>query len=62
MLYLKNNKQYSIISASLFNSPAKFIKIIKKKNPNVFIGNISDYNNEKENIEYLNKLKNEKKI
>lgn len=52
----KNNKKY-IIKTSLSRSPREFIKLIKKKNNDIFIGNINEYKKQKEEIEYIKEKK-----
>lgn len=60
LLYLRNGKKY-VIKTNLLKSSYPFIKILKKKNPDLFIGNIKDYKIQKENKKYLENLKRETK-
>lgn len=64
ILYLKNNKKYIIKTpiALLINSYYNFVKLIKKKNPDIFIGNINDYEREKDNIKHVKEIKNRTRL
>lgn len=61
LLYLKSGKKYTI-RTSFFTTAYHFAKIVKKKNPNIFIGDIKEYRKEKKNIEYLEKLKSKTRV
>lgn len=64
VLHLKDNKKFIIKTpmALFINSYYSFIKLIKKKNSDIFIGNINDYENEKDNIEKIKKIKIRTKV
>ncbi len=61
IIYLKNNKKY-IIKTSLSRSSREFVKLIKKKNNDIFIGNINEYKKQKEEIEYIKEIKKRTRI
>lgn len=61
IIHLKNNKKY-IIKTSLSRSPREFIKLIMKKNNDIFIGNINEYKKQKEEIEYIKEIKKRTRI
>lgn len=60
-IYLKNNKKY-IIKTSLFKPTSKFVKLIKKKNNDIFFGDIKEYKKQKDKIEYVKELKERTRI
>lgn len=64
ILYLENGKKYVVKTpiALFTGSYYNFAQLIKKKNPNIFIGSINDYNREKETIENVKKIKNRTRI
>ena len=57
----KNNKKY-IIKTSLSRSSHEFVKLIKKKNNDIFIGDINEYKIQKEKIEYIKQIKERTRI
>lgn len=60
MIYLKNNKKYVIKS---FNgNTQKFVKLIKKKNNDAFIGDIKEYEKQKQQLKYIKEIKRKTKI
>ena len=61
IIYLKNNKRY-MIKTSISRSSHEFIKLIKKKNNDIFIGNINEYKKQKEKIEYIKQIKERTRI
>ena len=61
IIYLKNNKKY-IIKTSLSRSSHEFVKLIKKKNNDIFIGDINEYKIQKEKIEYIKQIKERTRI
>lgn len=61
IIYLKNNKKY-IIKTSLSKNSHEFVKLIKKKNNDIFIGNINEYKKQKDKIEYIKEIKKRTRI
>lgn len=61
IIYLKNNKKY-IIKTSISTNNCEFVKSIKRKNKDIFIGSITEYKKQKDKIEYIKKIKNKTRI
>ena len=51
-----------MIKTSISRSSREFIKLIKKKNNDIFIGNINEYKKQKEKIEYIKQIKERTRI
>lgn len=61
IIYLKNGNNIKI-KTDLTIGSNKLILLIKKKNPDVFIGDINEYKKEKNIIEHLKKVKDKTRI
>ena len=51
-----------MIKTSISRSSHEFIKLIKKKSNDIFIGNINEYKKQKEKIEYIKQIKERTRI
>jgi hypothetical protein len=61
IIYLNNGKKY-VLYEQLAKNPKKIITLIKKKNPNVYIGNINDFKKNQVNIEKINEIKKKTRV
>ncbi|MDD6224321.1 MAG: hypothetical protein PUB18_04900 [bacterium] len=64
ILYLKDGKKYIIKTpiALFTTSYCDFVKLVKRKNHDIFIGHINDYEREKDNIEQVKKIKSKARL